>query len=422
MTTSCLTNTRYPSINDLVYAYRTQKNPIVRAKKSHANDSQDARAFLSHMQQQQQQSSSGPPASVSRKLAIHQQLFGMPSYATDVLSSNFGSSSTAVPTVFGGQQQEGGPKRDGNNRRGGNNSNSNGNNKDSGKNQPPDFGDDASGSMTAASGRAGSGGVSFGVARQTSLSSRYRMLTGAPTSFSSGGGFMRKSPEKRASLTNAGRGWGQSSSLSAQLAEARASLLPDTMSERRLALASSFNNASPGATGGVGGRQSNGGGVFYQKERKSRGGRATQKQKGGGGGGGGGGAAGGGAGAAAAVLSSSSPGRATKSASARLNLASKPKRKDGRASLRQSRRSGQRTRSRGKTGPDEKIIGKKSSSLHRRRSNRRGGGSSNGWSDDAVPTAPIVAKMSSFLSPLKGAQPRSVGGSTRNTHNQAEDE
>ena len=419
MTTSCLTNTRYPSINDLVYAYRTQKNPIVRAKKSHANDSQDARAFLSHMQQQQQQqqqSSSGPPASVSRKLAIHQQLFGMPSYATDVLSSNFGSSSTAVPTIFGGQQQEGGSKRDGNNR-GGNISN--GNNKDSGKNQPPDFGDDASGSMMTASGRAGGGGVSFGVARQTGLSSRYRMLTGAPTSFSSGGGFMRKSLEKRASLTNAGRGWGQSSSLSAQLAEARASLLPDTMSEGRLALASSFNNASPGATGGVGSRQSNGGGVFYQKERKNRGGRANQKQRGG--------AGGGGAGAAAAVLSSSSPGRATKSASARLNLASKPKRKDGRASLRQSRRSGQRTRSRVKTGPDEIIVEKKSSSLHRRRSNRRGGGgggggSSNGWSDDAVPTAPIIAKMSSFLSPLKGAQPRSVGGSTRNTHNQAEDE
>ena len=207
--------------------------------------------------------------------------------------------------------------------------------------------------------------------------------------------------------------------LSAQLAEARASLLPDTMSEGRLALASSFNNASPGATGGVGSRQSNGGGVFYQKERKNRGGRANQKQRGG--------AGGGGAGAAAAVLSSSSPGRATKSASARLNLASKPKRKDGRASLRQSRRSGQRTRSRVKTGPDEIIVEKKSSSLHRRRSNRRGGGgggggSSNGWSDDAVPTAPIIAKMSSFLSPLKGAQPRSVGGSTRNTHNQAEDE
>ena len=221
--------------------------------------------------------------------------------------------------------------------------------------------------------------TSFGSARHhhQNFSSRYRILAGTPTTYSSGGGFIRSSG---ANLTNVGRGWGQSSSLSVQLAEARASLLSD-QPHANFALSKAFSATSPGGGSvGDGGRR----GIFFRKDLKEKRQNNSRRRI-----------------SSETKSSSSSNGRVSRSASARINFVSK---KTQRNSLRRTKNKKSTAIAGGADSADFAANTSANTTFEGRKGKKK-------RNKNQIPTAPIIPRTKSFLSPLKGAIPRSVGGS-----------
>ena len=220
----------------MVYAFRTQKNPAVNKSRPKTLTEQTTSAFLAHMNNTNQNNntnntnSSKMNTKTSIRATLHQQLLGTSS------STTIGDLPNKIPS-FGGFNS---PNNNTNLANNTNNTNNNNNN----NTQSPSK-------------------MTFGSARNNNFSSKYRMLAGAPTSYSSGGGFMRSISGAGSSLTSVGRGWGQSSSIAVQLAEARASLLQSDSHAPNFALSKAFSATSPGTPGGRNG-------IFYRKEQQQQ--------------------------------------------------------------------------------------------------------------------------------------------------------
>jgi hypothetical protein len=382
---SCLRNTRFRSINEMVYAFRTQKNPSVKTKKLHPTE-EKVHAFLSHMKDGNDRSNC--VVVNSRNDSISTGRSGASNNKMATSSGNSESKVDGVRSNDGGMMD--GMRYSGRSKvraklhqqlMNGSLSSSLGAKKSSARNKLPSTLSPVKAFRAAMKldkdlevdkdpNKHHPGITTFGAARLNGgFSNRYRILAGAPTTYSSGGGFIRGPMGERTSLTNVGRGWGADnndssrshrnnggtgngsdgesrrrnissspenyknrSNLSLQLAEARAHLLADE--HTNTAFSSVFNAAAPALS------------------------------------------------------------RTTRSASARLSLSVA---KHDSTNIRQRRKS-----------KSSKIHSRKPSHNGGGRNNRRGKAEKKGTNsrNRLIPNAPTSPKLDSNLNSLQGAQPR----------------